>query len=799
MAGDTILVVDAEDGTWADDLAHVIRSPELRLRHCPGAAEAARCVHEMAVSGAELRAVVITPDADTPLAAARQIHQLDPLVQIVFLADEQRAAQLRREMGPAPRIGTYWSIAPPELPVLAQLLQDAARSTQQRRQSRTTLDRVKLQVASRPSADSPDYRKLILSDRYLASILNHAQDAILSTEPNGKILTWNKAATALFGYREQEILRRPLAMLAVGPDETRINEILKAVRDGRPEVRREMRLRRADGSDVVVEATFAPVRDEQGRLLGISAIIRDMTERKRAEDEVREQREWLRVTLDSIGDAVIATDTQRRVTLINPVAESLTGWSRQEAVGRSLEEVFVIVNEQTRQSADHPVAKVLKEGVIVGLANHTVLIARDGAERPIDDSAAPIRDSQGHIQGVVMVFRDVTERRQMEFELQARADRLVEADRRKDEFIALLGHELRNPLAPLYNGLQILELKGGLDPLVHEIREMMERQVRQLTRLVDDLLDVSRINRGLLRLQKERVELSAIVTKAIETTRPMIDERRHELSLILPDKPVWLHGDPVRIEQILWNLLTNAARYTEPGGRIRISAKPENGFAVVRVADTGIGIRPEMLTRIFDTFTQADRATGRVHEGLGLGLPLVQKLVTMHGGSVEAVSEGPGQGSEFIVRIPAHREVSATPAVPDSEAAPVRNAKLRVLIVDDNIAAAETLGVLLQVAGHDVQVAHDGLEALEKAEFHRPECVFLDIGLPHGMDGYEVARRLRRQTETDAAFLIALTGFGQDEDRRRAKEAGFDAHLVKPAATEAVQELLARAAQRRRG
>jgi PAS domain S-box-containing protein len=531
--------------------------------------------------------------------------------------------------------------------------------------------------------------------------------------------------------------------------------------------------------------------------------------------EVFNQREWLRVTLGSIGDGVIATDTAGRVTLLNAVAESLTGWTQQQAAGRPMENVFHIVNEQTRQLVENPVRKVLQTGATVGLANHTMLLAKDGQERPIDDSAAPIRSDDETTLGVVLVFRDVTERRRLENELRQRMRELAEADQRKNQFLAMLAHELRSPLAPACNAVWLLRSLDPGHPKFPWAREVVQRQLQQMARLVDDLLDVSRITTGKIRLQKDAVELHDILERAVEISRPLLEARRHELTESLPAEPVWLHADPTRLAQVISNLLTNAAKYTEDGGHIWLTAcvekesdtvtrwqgdkvTQEAGHRVtvspchrvrISVRDNGIGIAANMLPHIFDLFTQVERSLERSEGGLGVGLTLVRRLVEMHGGQVRAHSAGLGQGSEFEVWLPlgkSHLE-SRSALVDDQE--PGASSR-RVLVVDDNRDAAETLAVLLRADGHDVHVAFDGLTALKAADILQPEVILLDIGLPQ-MDGYEVARRLRQLPGLEKALLIALTGYGQEEDRRRSHEAGFDRHLVKPIDVSMLQTLLA--------
>jgi PAS domain S-box-containing protein len=522
---------------------------------------------------------------------------------------------------------------------------------------------------------------------------------------------------------------------------------------------------------------------------------------RRAGARIRESEQRLATTLHSIGDAVIATDDEGRVKLMNPVAETLTGWDQAAAAGRHLDEVFRIVNEYTGATVDSPAAKVLRDGVVVGLANHTLLIGRDGTRTPIEDSAAPIVDSQrGGISGVVLVFRDATAARAAE-----RA--LLEADRRKDEFLAVLAHELRNPLAPIRQAAVIARTPAATEAQTRWSHDVIDRQVGHMSRLLDDLLDVSRITRGTLEVRKSRVELSSVVDSAIEMARPLIDARRHTLDVDLPREPLPLDADPLRLAQVIGNLLTNAAKYTEPGGEIKLVARRDGEAVRVRILDNGIGLTPESLGRIFEMFVQIAPPLDRAEGGLGIGLALAKGLVALHGGTIEARSGGPGQGSEFTVRLPlaaagAAPDAAQLPAATELAAQPLapavrrRHTGLRIVVADDNRDAATSLAAVLELDGHRVEVVHDGAHALHALERSRPDVGLLDVGMPE-LNGYEVARRARAEPWGTALTLVAITGWGQEEDRDRALAAGFDQHWVKPIDPGAALALCARIAAQR--
>ena len=770
---------------------------------------------------------------------------------------------------------------------------------------------------------------------------------------------------------------------------------------------------------------------------------------RKAHQQAAELAERLRTTLASIGDAVITTNLDGRVTNMNAVAEELTGWTTGEAMGQLLDAVFRIVNETSRKPVESPVTRALREGVIVGLANHTVLIAKDGTERPIDDSAAPIRCKVGEVVGCVLVFRDITERHRQEaalresqeftrsvlynvfafvgvltvdgtlidanrssleaagipegevlgkkfwdcywwsysleiqtqlrdaceraadgevvrydvpvrmagdsrvwidfqvsplrdtegrithlipsalemtvrrateeklrlseqrmrlateatavgiwewnvltgeiqwdavmfqiyglaptpngvvqysqwtaavlpddlreqeeilqdavrrigksrrtFRIRRQSDgecrqiesvetvrsndagetewvvgtnldvtdrktaenqleklsvELSEADHRKDEFLATLAHELRNPLAPIRNGLQVMKLAGDDAEAVERCRSMMERQIEQMVRLVDDLMDISRINQGKIELRKELVPLEVVIASAVETCRPLIEEMDHKFTIIEPKPSIIMDADSTRLAQVFMNLLNNSAKYSERGGHIWLNVERQGSDVVVSVRDTGIGIPGDKLTSIFEMFSQVDRTLEKSQGGLGIGLSLVKRLVEMHGGRIEARSDGPGQGSEFVVRLPVDVAASKPQKSDGGEEPTACKSSLRILIVDDNKDGADSLAMMLKIMGNETHTAYDGQEGVEVAERLRPDVILCDIGLPK-LNGYESCRRIREQPWGKGVILIAITGWGQDDDRRRSHEAGFDHHMVKPVEPQGLMKMLA--------
>jgi PAS domain S-box-containing protein len=486
--------------------------------------------------------------------------------------------------------------------------------------------------------------------------------------------------------------------------------------------------------------------------------------------------------LETALDCIITIDEDSRIVEFNPASESTFGYCRADVLGAQMPEL--IMPERYRDAHYVGLARYLETGFgpVLGTRMEVGALHADGSEFPIELSIVPHRSGTPTL--FTAYLRDITDRKQAEEDLrtamrreQERAEQLREADRRKDEFLAMLAHELRNPLAAVANSLQISRTPGIEGEALRWSQDVMERQVSQLTRLIDDLLDVSRITRGKITLRKEIVSLDELVGRAADAARPQFDAKRQSLRLEFSEgRERWIDADPARIEQILGNLLTNAARYTPDGGKITVTVSEHGEQAVVRVADNGIGISAEMMPHLFDPFAQSDSSLDRLQGGLGIGLTLVRSLADMHGGSAEAASPGIGHGSEFTVRLPRVER-----AMPDEDdPARTRNdVSRKILVVDDNQDAASTLALVLSFYQHVTSVANTGSEALTAAEQFEPDIVLLDIGLPE-MDGYEVARRVRQSSYGEDALLVAITGYGQPDDRLRSHEAGFDHHLVKP-------------------
>jgi PAS domain S-box-containing protein len=511
--------------------------------------------------------------------------------------------------------------------------------------------------------------------------------------------------------------------------------------------------------------------------------IQDITAHRWAEAALQASEAQYRRLFETAKDGILILDADTlRIIDSNPFMTDLLGIAHDEFLGKELWEIGFFGDKEASQA----IYRELQEQGYIRY-DHLPLETKHGQRAEVEFvSNIYLVDHRPIAQCNI---RDITERGRLEKRTQEQAEALADLHRRKDEFLAMLSHELRNPLAPISNAVQLLRLQKDEGPVQQKARAIIERQVAQLTHLVDDLMEVSRISTGRVHLHEERIAVSDVVGNGVETVRPLMEQRGHELTVSLPPQPIWLKADSARLEQVVVNLLTNAAKYTDEGGRIWLTVEQEGADCVLRVRDTGVGIAPELLPRIFDLFTQAQRSLDRSQGGLGIGLALVQRLVELHKGRVEAHSSL-GQGSEFVVRLPlAPTQAPRPPAAPEETAKPT-GPSLRVLVVDDNVDAAETLGMLLRASRHDVRTAQDGPTAVEAAIDYRPDVALLDIGLP-GLDGFEVAKRLRRLPILRNVVLVAMTGYGQEADRRRSREAGFDHHLVKPARFEQIQEILA--------
>jgi PAS domain S-box-containing protein len=499
--------------------------------------------------------------------------------------------------------------------------------------------------------------------------------------------------------------------------------------------------------------------------------------RGEAMKSLQESEERYRLLFETSRDGIVTVDLSGEIQDANPAFQSM--------LGHTMDELWALRYQDFTPLRWHDAEQAIVRDRILARGDsgeyEKEYIHKDGSVFPVSLRAWPVLDAGGKAIGMRAFVRDITDRRRVE-------EALRDADRRKDEFIATLSHELRNPLAPIRNGLQVLRITGGQGPSAERAQEMMERQVEHLVRLVDDLLEVSRVSHGKIELRKERLDLAVVVDRAIDLNRELIDAAGVLLRVAPPDAPVLVDADPVRLAQIFGNLLNNAVNYTDRGGHIEVAVRRVADAAIVTVADTGVGIPKKMLPHVFDLFVQVDRTPGRDMGGLGIGLSLVRSLVELHGGEVEAHSEGEARGSRFVVRLPLTTNLEANAPPPQSGSCATASSR-RVLIVDDTPEVADSFAILLETLGVQVRVAYSGAQGLAASSEFEPELVFLDIGMP-GMDGFETARRMRDQPAGRKAVLVALTGWGEDEMLRRVKEAGFNRHLTKPASMGDLEALL---------
>jgi PAS domain S-box-containing protein len=603
----------------------------------------------------------------------------------------------------------------------------------------------------------------------------------------------------MLGHSPAELMGRSALELLVDIDTVgreRARELLGLGR-ARLSTRRDFRIRRRDGSVLRARGLSAPIHDAQGHCAG--AVI-TITERPEDRDDVdaalRESGERYRALVEQAGEGIWLTDVEGRILEVNESACKVLGYRRDELIeGRLLDLI-------------HPDDAAQRPENFTSLEAGQTIVAQRRFRRK-DGTYVLLEGTARMINGrhCLTITRDITEQKLAE-------EALRRADRRKDEFLAMLAHELRNPLSPILNSLAILRARLPAGPDLERHREIIERQARHLARMLDDLLDVSRITRDKIELRKEPMELSSLIEEATQGSASAVDGARHELTVTIPKEPLWLKVDPTRMVQVLCNLLNNAAKYTPPGGRIWLTAEREGATVAIQVRDTGRGITAELLPHVFELFVQEERTLDRSQGGLGIGLTMVRRLVELHGGSVEAWSAGAHQGSQLTVRLPLMQQDGDAAARGTNEEGVTGNtpvstprrkdglgriakeraersssAPVRVLLVEDNVDAVETLSELLRMWGHEVEAVLRGKEAIEVCPTFRPDVILLDIGLPE-MDGYEVARRLRASGGAEGAVIVALTGYGQPQDRARSREAGFDQHLTKPIDPDTLRAML---------
>lgn len=628
-------------------------------------------------------------------------------------------------------------------------------------------------------AEQPGVYTLDAADKPYRLVVEQMRHACAVVSGDGLVLSCNEAFGQLVGRPRESLLQRSLRELIEPASlpllEALLHDGLAAGGEG------ELTLHRGDGQRVPVVLGARALNEG---VAGVCLLVSDLTE-KRRRDRLIADEAMARSILDQVADAVVVCDTHGVVLRASRAAHDLCG---ADPSLQPFERAFPLTRVGLEGAGgNQPDLRAAWEGAPVrGLE---VRLERPGRHAVLLLRAGPLIAARGEVLGVVLTLTDITPLREAQDELRRRAAALQEADRHKDEFLAMLAHELRNPLSPIQASLEVMQLHPAADGQLRRCQEIISRQVQQLTRLVDDLLEVSRISRGKIQLRLEPVELAAAVNTGIETCRPLIERKRHRLTVTMPEDEVWVRADVTRLSQVVGNLVHNAAKYTEDGGEITVRVeRGADGFGVIRVRDTGVGIPHAMLGEVFDLFTQVHRSLDRSQGGLGIGLALVRRLISMHGGQVEAHSEGPGRGSEFVVRVPLCEAVQggagAAPATATSASRP-----LRVFVADDNRDAADILGELLTMLGHQVCTAYDGPSTIAAATEFRPDVMLCDIGLP-GIDGYGVVAALRERPGFESTRFIAVTGYGREEDRQRSAAIGFHAHLIKPVDINRLKALL---------
>ncbi len=635
-------------------------------------------------------------------------------------------------------------------------------------------------VTSQRLADREKEQQL-LTARLLASIVESSNDAIIGKSLDSIIQSWNAAAERLFGYTAEQAIGRHVSVIIPPERIAEEDQIIAKLRAGQRIEHFETERMRSDGERITVSLTISPIKDGSGNVIGASKIARNVSERKRVESE----RQKFVTLVENSTDFIGICDLDGVPFFVNRAGLAMIGLDSIEEARRTPVQEFFFPEDQGMIMNEFFPA-VLKDGH--GEVEVRFRHFKTSEPRWMAYKVLTLTDAANEPVGYATVSQDVSERKQLADDLRRLAADLSDADRRKNEFLATLAHELRNPLAPMSNMLEVVKRAGDNGKVLTQAHETFERQLNQMVRLVDDLLDLNRITHDRLELRRSEVELSSVIQQAVEVARPLIDAAGQELIVDLPEEPIHLNADRARLAQVFGNLLNNSCKYTEPNGTITVSAKRMDGEVLVTVKDNGAGIPRDKIGSIFDMFMQVDRSSERSQEGLGIGLTLVKRLVEMHGGSINARSEGEGLGSEFVVRLPVISQPAVAAACTDT--ASESSIQRRVLIVDDNHDSADSLAMLFQITGNKTFLAYDGVEALEAIDKHRPEVVLLDIGLPK-LDGHEVCRRVRETSWGRDIVIIALTGWGQEDDRRKSEQAGFDGHLVKPVDYDELLSLLA--------
>lgn len=609
-------------------------------------------------------------------------------------------------------------------------------------------------------------------DRFRLLVEGIRDYGIFMLDPEGHVISWNVGASLIKGYSASEIIGRHFSVFYPKDALDRAwpaHELERAAQDGRFEDE-NWRLRK-DGSRFWARVVITAVRDDSGSLVGFSKVTNDLTDRRRHEEALRLSEERFRLLVDGVKDyAIIMLDREGYIRTWNAGAQLISGYSSEQIVGQH----FSVLYPQEAKDRGWPRHELTVATIKGRFEEEGWRIRRDGTRFFASVIIAAVYDADGALTGFAKVTRDITDRQRLEA--------LVKSTREMTEFLAMLSHELRNPLAPIRNAVAVLELQNNDDPTVKWGREVIARQTAQLSHLVDDLLDVSRMASGKIVLDKQPMDLRAIVAHAFEAALPQTAERNHVLSVNLPESAVWVNGDALRLTQVVTNLLTNAIKYTPEGGRIGLSLFEVDNDARLHVIDTGIGLREDQLENVFDLFSQGERSLARSEGGLGVGLTLVRRILDMHEGSVVARSEGVGQGSSFEVCLPLLRRSAEEIARDVPTETPLHvgsSSNFRILVVDDNVDSARSMMALLSLKGHQVHCVFDGESAVAEVAVFMPHLVLLDIGLP-GMSGFEVAQRIKSMPEHENIVLCAVTGYGQNEDRRRSRDAGFQHHLVKP-------------------